>query len=154
MLNQPKILPSSDADWKAYYERRCRIAEKREKAMREAIDAALSFLSEHTNEAGMLGAVMILERAIRHPILRDNALMSHQWTGVQRGGDPTEAGSTEYVRYCRLCGIEDTCEDPLPPCSVKECDKCGGKGHLAKGLQIGCQCPQCGGNGVIKREES
>ena len=70
MLNQPKILPSSDADWKAYYERRCRIAEKREKALRDAIDAALSFLCEHTNEAGMLGAVMILERAIRHPILR------------------------------------------------------------------------------------
>ena len=25
------------------------------------------------------------------------------------------AGSYEYVRYCKVCGIEDT-RDPLPPC--------------------------------------
>ncbi len=44
------------------------------------------------------------------------ALRSHQWTGCQQGGDPADAGSTEWVRYCKVCGMEDTCEDPLPPC--------------------------------------
>jgi hypothetical protein len=41
---------------------------------------------------------------------------THQWTGCRRGGDPTDAGSAEYVRYCSVCGMEDTCKDPLPPC--------------------------------------
>ena len=70
MLNQPKILPSTDAQWKEYYQRALKVSERREKAMHEAIDAALAFMSEHPNDAGMLGAVLILERAIRHPILR------------------------------------------------------------------------------------
>ena len=48
------------------------------------------------------------------------ALKSHTWTGCQRGGDPTDAGSAEYVRYCSVCGMEDTCEDPLPACPGKE----------------------------------
>lgn len=69
MLNQPKIQPSSDAEWKAYYERKGRIAEKREKAMRQAIDQALTLMSEPDWE-GMAQAVMVLELAIRHPILR------------------------------------------------------------------------------------
>lgn len=73
MLNQPKILPSSDADWKAYYQRALKVCERRQNSLREAIDAALATLSEHPNEAGMFGAVMILERAIRHPILRDRS---------------------------------------------------------------------------------
>lgn len=46
----------------------------------------------------------------------DAAPREHKWTGVQRGGDPAEAGSYEWVRYCQVCGMEDTCEDPLPPC--------------------------------------
>jgi len=44
------------------------------------------------------------------------SLRSHQWTGKQAGGDPADAGSYEWVRYCSVCGMEDTCEDPLPPC--------------------------------------
>lgn len=44
------------------------------------------------------------------------ALRSHKWTGLQRGGNPADAGSYEWVRYCEVCGIEDTCEDPLPIC--------------------------------------
>lgn len=43
-------------------------------------------------------------------------LRSHTWTGCQRGGSPSEAESYESVRYCSVCGMEDTCEDPLPPC--------------------------------------
>ncbi len=40
----------------------------------------------------------------------------HKWTGRMQGGSPVEAGSTEWVRYCDSCGMEDTCEDPLPGC--------------------------------------
>lgn len=40
----------------------------------------------------------------------------HKWVGCRAGGDPANAGSYEYVRYCDICGIEDTCDDPLPPC--------------------------------------
>jgi hypothetical protein len=43
-------------------------------------------------------------------------LRSHKWVGQRRGGDPADAGSYEWVRYCEICGMEDTCEDPLPPC--------------------------------------
>jgi len=31
----------------------------------------------------------------------------HEWTGRQRGGDPADAGSTEWVEYCALCGMEN-----------------------------------------------
>ena len=41
------------------------------------------------------------------------ALKSHKWTGCQ--SDPFNHPG-EYVRYCSVCGIEDTCEDSLPPC--------------------------------------
>lgn len=41
---------------------------------------------------------------------------SHKWGGMRRGGNPSEATSYEWVRYCLACGIEDTCEDDLPPC--------------------------------------
>jgi hypothetical protein len=44
----------------------------------------------------------------------------HKWTGCRRGGSPAEADSYEYVRYCEVCGIEDTCEYPLPPCVAPE----------------------------------
>jgi len=43
-------------------------------------------------------------------------LRSHKWVGRRQGGDPADAGSYEWVRYCSVCGMEDTCEDPLPPC--------------------------------------
>ncbi|HXI85312.1 MAG TPA: hypothetical protein VNL17_14620 [Verrucomicrobiae bacterium] len=49
-------------------------------------------------------------------LLAGFALKSHKWTGCRAGGDPTEAGSNEWIRYCEVCGMEDTCEDPLPPC--------------------------------------
>lgn len=44
------------------------------------------------------------------------SLRSHKWAGCQQGGCPSDAGSYEWVRYCEVCGMEDTCEDPLPPC--------------------------------------
>lgn len=44
------------------------------------------------------------------------ALHSHKWVGAQQGGHPAEASSCEWIRYCEVCGMEDTCEDPLPPC--------------------------------------
>jgi hypothetical protein len=31
----------------------------------------------------------------------------HEWTGQQRGGDPVDAGSTEWVEYCKLCGMKN-----------------------------------------------
>ena len=40
----------------------------------------------------------------------------HKWTGCRRGGSPSEADSYEWVRYCEVCGMEDTCDDPLPDC--------------------------------------
>lgn len=69
MLKQPTILPSSEADWKDYYYRAYKIADKREKAMRRAIEEALTLMSE-PNWEGMTGAVLTLERALRPPILR------------------------------------------------------------------------------------
>lgn len=42
--------------------------------------------------------------------------MEHKWTGMQLGGRPDEATSYEWIRYCSVCGMEDTCEDPLPEC--------------------------------------
>ena len=40
----------------------------------------------------------------------------HRWGGCKLGGSPVEESSQEWVRYCDDCGMEDTCEDPLPPC--------------------------------------
>lgn len=55
--------------------------------------------------------------------------MSHKWVGRQVGGSPFNAESYEWVRYCDICGIEDTCEDPLPPC-IPECGElCDGENH-------------------------
>lgn len=44
----------------------------------------------------------------------------HEWTGCQRGGNPANEDSYEWVRYCKNCGMEDTCEDPMPPCPASE----------------------------------
>ena len=44
------------------------------------------------------------------------AMSEHRWVGRQLGGSPVNAESYEWVRYCEVCGMEDTCEDPLPPC--------------------------------------
>lgn len=30
----------------------------------------------------------------------------HEWTGQQMGGAPDDAGSLEWVEYCRHCGEE------------------------------------------------
>ena len=43
-------------------------------------------------------------------------MSEHKWGGMQSGGSPAEASSYEWVRFCTICGIEDTCQDPLPPC--------------------------------------
>ena len=40
----------------------------------------------------------------------------HKWIGCQLGGSPANAESYEWIRYCKVCGMEDTCEDPLPEC--------------------------------------
>lgn len=32
--------------------------------------------------------------------------MKHAWRGQQSGGDPTDAGSREWVCYCSNCGVE------------------------------------------------
>jgi len=44
------------------------------------------------------------------------ALRGHKWVGRQVGGSPASEASYEWVRFCEICGSEDTCEDPLPPC--------------------------------------
>ena len=44
----------------------------------------------------------------------------HRWGGCKLGGSPVEESSQEWVRYCEDCGMEDTCEDPLPPCPGPE----------------------------------
>ena len=44
----------------------------------------------------------------------------HRWGGCKLGGSPAEESSQEWVRYCEDCGMEDTCEDPLPPCPGPE----------------------------------
>jgi hypothetical protein len=41
----------------------------------------------------------------------------HTWVFQRAGGNPANAESYEWVRYCSVCGMEDTCEDEeLPPC--------------------------------------
>lgn len=121
MLNQPKILPSSDAEWKEYYERKSRATGRENVRLRRAIEESLERLTANQNAEGIVDAFLILKRALTPLILRDNALQSHKWSGLQ----PSKH-STEYVRYCETCGIEDTCEDPLPPCKrVEICETCG-----------------------------
>lgn len=44
------------------------------------------------------------------------ALRTHCWVGRQQGGNPAEAESYEWIRYCAVCGMEDTCEDIVLPC--------------------------------------
>lgn len=55
-------------------------------------------------------------------------LRTHKWTGRQVGGHPANAESYEWVRFCDLCGMEDTCED-VPPCPVTREDLAA---HLAE----------------------
>jgi hypothetical protein len=45
-------------------------------------------------------------------------LRSHAWLGARREFKPGPygTGSYEWVRYCSACGMEDTCEDSMPPC--------------------------------------
>lgn len=47
-------------------------------------------------------------------------LHTHKWVGQKMGGNPACAESYEWVRYCSMCGMEDTCEDPLPPCLFRK----------------------------------
>lgn len=76
-----------------------------------------------------LPAISLASARLRHINLRladriENALEpwkidegnGHKWTGQRAGGDPADGSSYEWVRYCDVCGMEDTCEDPLPPC--------------------------------------
>jgi len=43
-------------------------------------------------------------------------MTEHKWKFQRVGGSPAEADSYEYVRFCEVCGMEDNCEDDLPPC--------------------------------------
>lgn len=71
--------------------------------------------------------------------------MPHKWGGCQ--SDPHNHPG-EYFRYCEICGQEDTCEDPLPPCifdtlpewrNPEEMTKHpGGRPRLPR------HCPKCG----------
>lgn len=38
----------------------------------------------------------------------------HQWVGQRAGGDPADASSSEWVKYCSACGMEYN--DDVPPC--------------------------------------
>ena len=49
-------------------------------------------------------------------------MAEHVWTGCQLGGNPANAESYEWIRYCKVCGMEDTCEDPLPECPGEDED--------------------------------
>lgn len=41
----------------------------------------------------------------------------HKWIMQRTGGSPVNAEPYEWVRYCEVCGMEDTCEDEqMPPC--------------------------------------
>ncbi|MDE2106846.1 MAG: hypothetical protein KGL39_57050 [Patescibacteria group bacterium] len=48
----------------------------------------------------------------------------HVWVGQRSGGDPTEASSAEFVRYCQVCGSEDTGEEDFDLICDHIC-KCG-----------------------------
>lgn len=65
--------------------------------------------------------------------------MKHRWMGQRMGGDPAEAGSYEYVKYCRDCGKASNGEDNDEECTsagiVYECHE--------HGAQAGDHCPQC-----------
>lgn len=56
----------------------------------------------------------------------------HEWTGYKRGGDPADSGSVEYVRYCKNCGMEDTCEEPMPSCGENAISNPAGTLELAQ----------------------
>jgi hypothetical protein len=43
-------------------------------------------------------------------------MSKHKWVGKRLGGNPGEAGSYEFVRYCEICGWEDPGEDEISPC--------------------------------------
>ncbi len=66
-------------------------------------------------------------------------MSEHKWTTVRQGGDPANADSYEFVRYCEVCGMEDSCEDPLPPCV--------GQGNSCKMIPMSDErlqeCPVC-----------
>lgn len=38
----------------------------------------------------------------------DAVVCQHEWTGQQLGGPPDMAESTEWVCYCKKCGMEKT----------------------------------------------
>jgi hypothetical protein len=42
-----------------------------------------------------------------------NDRRKHKWAAYERASHNYPG---EYARYCLVCGMEDTCEDPLPPC--------------------------------------
>lgn len=79
--------------------------------------------------------------------------MTHQWTTLLLGGDPTEASSAERVTFCADCGEEQTddnrtdkCE-PLPEMEMQYCVACFG-GVDASGRR----CVFCGGSGAVAVE--
>ncbi len=66
MMKMPMLQPSSETEWKEYYQKRCKRLESKNQSLlvkcREAIDAL---------KAGdVRAAYMALEMAVRQPILR------------------------------------------------------------------------------------
>jgi len=73
MLKQPKILPSSDLQWKEYYQRACKVADSRNRRLTLAIEEAVKLLGQQTGghwADPTAEALWTLKEALRHPILR------------------------------------------------------------------------------------
>jgi hypothetical protein len=68
-------------------------------------------------------------------------MRSHKWKHQRAGGNPADIESYEWVRFCDVCGIEDTCEDdenfpacvaPVPELKPEvrtECEDCDSSGR-------------------------
>ncbi len=107
---------------------------------REQLDAIRNNVHEEWNFTDLLDTIAALEsdlaqaQEIARGVLRNPAcpfrhpmsawvIEQHEWTGCQQGGSPVEESSTEWVRYCNKCGLEDSCEDPLAAC-LEHCALC------------------------------
>jgi len=82
----------------------------------------------------LVGGWATPERGEPSPDSQPTEPLKHKWVGRMVGGSPANAESCEWVRYCDVCGMEDTCEDdPIPPCEgfpspepdQPTCGKCG-----------------------------
>jgi hypothetical protein len=49
--------------------------------------------------------------------------VKHVWKGQQMGGDPADAGSTEWVQWCDNCGVEADDDNEDGECVLVEDDE-------------------------------